>query len=834
MQIRHSSQGSTLIMKYITQKNFSNINRMPKVFFSCHDSDKHYFDDICDMIFKNIDCAIFYEDNTENISFFELSQMNLTVIPITKCFLYDQCYARCNVLKIIHESHFPVLPILYDSSYESEFDRICGNIHLFNLFDQSLSQEEINNKLKRILEYFLYSKKLVSKIEKIFTTSLFISYRKEDKIIASKMIKKIHEHDKLQDVAIWYDDFLIPGEDFNNSIKKHIINSDAIIITVTPNILSSPNYIMSTEYPIATETNKKIIPIEMKKTNRQAIELCYPGISGCVNIKDIQNIQSQILEIKNRNISAPKHNYDETEKIFLLGMAYLKGINVEINMHKSIKLLTCAASANFIPAIEALIEINEYGIGKKINYKAALKWQKIKIKLIKNKSTLKEQVLETEHLGYLYNQNALYNKALETHKLVIKLKSASSKYSAKSLVSSNNDIGVTYANLGDYNNAIMYFEYAIIALKKIKKAKSIEAASILNNLGLAYGYIGNYSKALDYLQSSLNIRETLLKTNHIDIAVSLNNIGLIYDYLCDYNNSLKYYKLALEILERYYGKNHPKTAITYANIGSIYQSQSNYDNALKCYEISLEIKKSIYGENHPDTASTYNNMASLYYDLMDYEKSLELSELTLKILEYILGTSHPLTANMYNNIGLLQSKLGRNKSALNYHLKALEVREKINENNKNIHVAETYLNLGTVYGNLNDYNKAFDYSYKALDIYIEAFERNHITVSNCYNNLGYLYYYTNELKKSIQYYSLSLEIKRNILGENNLLVANTQYNIALAYKELGDYNQALEFYREALKTKEIILGKDNESVKAIRKEIDELTGVIQIPDISIT
>ena len=809
-------------MKYITQTRDAKIDNIPKVFFSSHDHDKHFFEEICDLLFKYVDCAVFYEDNPcINKDYdFELSQMNLTIIPVTKSFLYDECFARCNILKTIQESHYPVLPILYDSNYESEFDRICGNIHIINRRDSLLSEPEADNNLKRILELFLYDNNLIAEIDKLFSTSLFISYRKKDIKSAYKTIKKIHENEELVDVSIWYDAFLTPGEDFNENIKSNLINSNAVIMVITPNVVKESNYIMTTEYPLSISENKLVIPIEVRKTNRHLIETHYPKIPECLNIRNINDIHSKILELKNTD------NYesiDEVEKLFLLGMAYLKGIKVEININKSIELLTRAAKSNCIPAIENLIELNEKGIGQKINYKAALKWQKLKIKLLKDKSDYKEQIKDLEYLGYLYNQNAKYAKAINAYKTALEKKSSDPGVSSIDLASSNNCLGMTYTHLGNLENAIKHFEKAILILKNSNANNSLEAASILNNLGSSYRQIGNYSKALHYLNAALKIRKKLLKPGHIDIASILNNIGLTYDNLCDYSESLKHYNLALEILERYYGTNHPRIAILYDNIGSIYNIKSEYDVALKYYKSSLKIKKIIYGENHPETATSYNNIASLYHELGDYQKSLDYSDLTLKILERFLGEYHPITATMYNNIGILQYKLKRYESALDFHFKALKIRKNIFENDQNIHVAESYLNIGTVYGDIKEYDKAFEYCNMAMKIYITIYGDNHIAVSNCYNNLGSVYYQKCDFKNAIKFYSMALDIKINILGVDSLFTANIQSNIGFAYKGLGDLSQALSYFKNSLKVKEKILGKENENVKEIYDQINELT-----------
>ena len=59
-----------------------------------------------------------------------------------------------------------------------------------------------------------------------------------------------------RDIAIWYDEFLIPGENFNDSIAAALEQSSLFALAVTPNLVNEPNYVMSIEYPMAKEAQK--------------------------------------------------------------------------------------------------------------------------------------------------------------------------------------------------------------------------------------------------------------------------------------------------------------------------------------------------------------------------------------------------------------------------------------------------------------------------------------------------------------------------------------------------------------------------------------------------
>ena len=81
----------------------------------------------------------------------------------------------------------------------------------------------------------------------------------------------------------------------------------------------------------------------------------------------------------------------------------------------------------------------------------------------------------------------------------------------------------------------------------------------------------------------------------------------------------------------------------------------------------------VLGSEHPDTAATYDNMAVVYCDQGDYEKALEYHGKALPIRERVLGSEHPSTAMTYNNMANVYYDQGDYEKALEYYQRALKV-----------------------------------------------------------------------------------------------------------------------------------------------------------------
>jgi len=124
-------------------------------------------------------------------------------------------------------------------------------------------------------------------------------------------------------------------------------------------------------------------------------------------------------------------------------------------------------------------------------------------------------------------------------------------------------------------------------------------------------------------------------------------------------------------------------------------------------------------------------------------------------------------AGILNNLGVLYKNLGEFEKAKEFYLKALEIRNKLaNLNNAFLpDLASTQNNLGDLYSNLGEFEKAKEFYLKALEIRNKTYDDNHLTTLTSYliilaklNNL-------NELSKYIcKYFELT-----ELLGNKNKL-----------------------------------------------------------------
>lgn len=337
-------------LTYRTRENFPP-QGLPKVLFTAHPSDYvPCLPRISDEILHLQNCAIYYDETPTapwDVQELEamLSGMQLLVIPVTARFLREPNRTRETELPFALKHHIPVLPLLQEPGLENEFSDLCGDMQLLAREDvaapvnvmagQVRSYEE---KLRGFLDSVLVSDNTAELIRQEFDAYVFLSYRKKDRAEAQRLMKLIHENDFCRDVAVWYDEFLVPGENFTEGIRAALEKSRLFALNVTPNLLEEGNYVATVEYPQAGESGKPVLPVRMADTDEGRLREMYRGLPECVEPEGLPEALRRELEGADlrKNDRDPMHNY-------LIGLAYLNGVDVEPDPARGLELLEIAA-----------------------------------------------------------------------------------------------------------------------------------------------------------------------------------------------------------------------------------------------------------------------------------------------------------------------------------------------------------------------------------------------------------------------------------------------------------------------------------------------------------
>lgn len=366
-----------MALKYKTRRMTSPQGK-PRVYFCCHPDDfKKYFEIISDEILTKQNCAIWYTDEIfvrDEEYLADLNQMQLFVMPVTMNLLCTENEALDTEFMFAIENHIPVLPLIQEGGLEELFNKKCGDLQFLDKNNPDTTAIRYDEKLQKYLESILFGDELAAKIRAAFDAYVFLSYRKKDRKYAQELMRLIHQNEFYRDIAIWYDEFLTPGENFNDSIKEALKKSNLFVLAVTPNLVNESNYIMSIEYPMAKQEGKPILPAELVPTNRELLSEKYEGIPSPADAHNEAELSEALLDSIKR--MAIKKNDNSPEHNFFIGLAYLGGVDIEVNRERALELIVGAANRDLPEAMVKLISMYTDGVGVSQNQSEVKKWSK--------------------------------------------------------------------------------------------------------------------------------------------------------------------------------------------------------------------------------------------------------------------------------------------------------------------------------------------------------------------------------------------------------------------------------------------------------------------------
>lgn len=838
-------------LKYKT-RGMANPQGLPRVYFSCHPSDfDTYFDEISNEILKKQNCAIYYDEELgmpydEEQLLSDLSQMQLFVMPVTTRLLTQKNRALELEFAFAMKEHIPVLPLMQESGLEEVFNKKCGDLQFLSKNHHDAAGISYSEKLGKYLSTVLIGDEMAAKVRAAFDAYIFLSYRKKDRKYAQELMRLIHKNDFCRDIAIWYDEFLTPGENFNDAISDALKKSELFTLVVTPNLVNEVNYIMTTEYPMAKVANKPILPAEVVPTDQEELNKKYENIPMCTDARNEAELSEALLKaVQSMSI---QENDKNLEHDFFIGLAYLSGIDVEVDKERAVELITSSAEAGLVEAIEKLVQMYYTGEGVKRNYDTAVMWQE---KLVEQ---LERKYIESNDLkdGYAFETSVskLGDYLYEIRKME-KAKAAFRRlkiFCKENMTDSGSDywwfLFVSYQRLGEIEKkegnlkqSKEYYEKSLqISLRMQSEMGTLrtyrDVSISYESLGEIEEKEGHLRKAREYYLKSWEIRKKLktelgtIRTQS-DLAWSYDSLGDIEKEEGDPEEAKAYYMKGLEIREKLAAELETAEAfrelsISYERLGDIEREERNLDKAEVYYEKSLDIAKRLVIEtetllSNEDLATGCDKLGQIEEAKENLEKAEEYYRKGLEIREKLSSIAGNADINRqlvlsYSHIGDIEKKKGNIESAKEYYKKGLEIREQLAGEAETVEsirdLSWSYCHMGEIEEEEGHYEKARAYYEKGLKIR-EKWTRENMPMKMLrdmfviYIKLGNI----ESLEKAKEYYKKALEISLQCAQEGKNVEISR--DLSISYERLGDVEkagknleEAKKYYKKVLKIRE--------------------------------
>lgn len=628
-------------------------NRKPKVYFTCHPMDfEKSFEKISGDILDASDCAVYYtkdmteELDGENIST-DLKTMNLFVVPVTFRLLTEESRTMTVDIPLAFREHIPVLPLLMETGLDALYSKPdkFGELQYLDPFSNDMTAIKYEEKLKKFLSSILVNDETAKRIRDQFDAYIFLSYRKKDRKHANELMRLIHSNGKCRDLAIWYDEFLTPGESFNENIEKMLNLSKLFTMVVTQNLLEEPdgkpNFVMANEYPAAKRLGMNIFPAKMEATDIEELNIKYPSIPDCIDAHDKTSFDERLIEAVS-SISFTD-NDDDPEHIYLIGLAYLTGTDVELDRERGMELITQAAELGNSEAMAKLKDIYREGTGVRINYIEAKKWaERLKDHNIETLGKEnKDTIASINDVAMLCASTGDLDKAETTAEEAYKYAKEyiGSRDEATRIILSN--LAGIYLRRGELRKMKEMLEGSDVAFDGAPEDADTGSIAMLLNLGRLYSAMGEYNEALNHQEKAESFARHLWGDEDHQTLMLLCDKALTYDKMGRFKEAIELQEYVYDKLTKKLGEDHPDTLHSLGNLALSYNNSGDHEKALEPSITVYEKRKQIYGERHPSTLIAHSNLAIVYNDLKDHGKAEEINKKVYEIRLSYLGKSIP-------------------------------------------------------------------------------------------------------------------------------------------------------------------------------------------------
>ncbi len=244
-------------------------------------------------------------------------------------------------------------------------------------------------------------------------------------------------------------------------------------------------------------------------------------------------------------------------------------------------------------------------------------------------------------------------------------------------------LGRNYKTKGLYRESKKWFIKGIEEAQKYNE----EQYYYKNTHGLALVYYneGNLKKAVGFFKECLKYKgdEEIVYGSYI-------NLGMIYSELEDYKESDVFLKKAYDIS---LAKNNTKAiAVILLNLGKNAQRQKNIEKARKLYERTIEISDK-EGFHLIKTAARIS-VGNILMDLKDYKEAKLIYSITLAhALEFDLLSQQLV---IYEKLKIIAVKTGNYKEAFLHSSRYFQIKESINEQQKDEKINELEVRYETI------------------------------------------------------------------------------------------------------------------------------------------
>jgi tetratricopeptide (TPR) repeat protein len=546
------------------------------------------------------------------------------------------------------------------------------------------------------------------------------------------------------------------------------------------------------------------------------------------------SLTTTLLDPKNNPITELEFRKDATETDPLIAVAEIKG-EYRLRIQTSEK-----ASGRYRITVAELRAASE----KDRNLAGAMRAFESGVKLRREADQLRDEAARSvkEKADELKKQtDGKLREAITSFQRTITLSGAAGNRVLQARA--HEATGIAWTRLNDWKQGIDAYTQALKLWREEKKNRNIGVT--LSRLGVAYAQTGNREKALECYTEAREIwrgekdaaRETFDALISIGIlsgqtgkkaqaaeafdeaarvtrdekdaeraAGNLNRLSVqVIQYLGSAQKAVEFNTLALERWKEVSDqkKSRAGQADTLRRLGFLTRQLDRKPEAIAYLEQSLQLWQQ--DEKLTEEAYTLSEMGRVYAVWgrnQEALKHLEQSKQRWQQAHERLSQGRRLSDNelfneagSWNNLGTVLTAVGKNQEAYAAYQRAIDLFREIKDD---VRAAIILSNMGGVYLEFGDYQKAIGNYEEALETFLKAGKTPPLRLNQAglIINIGSIYESVGDKEKGLEYYERALKEYRDVMDSDTL--ASALHNIGRVSNALGRTDEALKYHDQAM------------------------------------
>eukprot|EP00970_Alexandrium_tamarense_P019939 scaffold14644_cov310-Alexandrium_tamarense.AAC.1 len=292
----------------------------------------------------------------------------------------------------------------------------------------------------------------------------------------------------------------------------------------------------------------------------------------------------------------------------------------------------------------------------------------------------------------------------------------------------------------------------------------------------------------------------------------LYNLGLIHQQQHDDNVAVKFFEFALNVCKNDTDCSTPASQIPILhNLAYTSYRLKSYQTSLMLFTQLYHLCACVYTFKHVSVASTLNCIGVVLFHMRETrcEDVAEILDKSLSLRRELMQEGDDdgaEVATVLNNIGRVYFDSGDLEKAKGYYQQALSIRRKV-LGNDHLDVSATSFNAGQTYHKLNILPEALSNYQEFHRITTSLMGSNHRDVVIVLKHIGQVYHEMNEWELALRYYGKGLDCSRRVLGFCNREAASILNMMGNLHYESGDFDKAIQVYEKGLSIERIVLEK---------------------------